>query len=41
MAKKITFEIDIDEKGAVKSLNKIEKGVDEVAKETTKAESNV
>ena len=41
MAKKITFEIDIDEKGAVKSLNKIEQGVDEVAKETTKAESNV
>ena len=39
MAKKITFEIDIDEKGAVTSINKVGDSVEKVAKDTKKAES--
>ena len=37
MAKKIVFELDIDEQGAVQSLNKVEGAVDDVGKATTDA----
>ncbi len=40
MAKKITFEIDLDESGAVKSINKIDKSVKDVGDSAKKTEKS-
>ena len=41
MAKKITFEIDVDESGAVKSIDKIDNSVESVGKSSKQAEKGV
>ena len=41
MAKKITFEIDVDDSGAVKSINKLDNSVDNLGKSTTQTTKGV
>lgn len=41
MAEKIVFQLEIDEKGAVKSLDKIEQGVEDIGKTTEKTKGGL